>query len=257
MRWNLRISDLQKTCLAGQSPEAAPRDHMGCSGLVPQGDGFGTILPLDREINISSWLCLATFFLALPTIHDPICLGGAVRGQFALPLTMAFSLQMTLDEVLGRFAPLGHHALREVVCAAACLVLVLNTCVVRDARLVYTNNMVKQQEYALTMEIQQDIAEARGSFGDTVAFVGEWHPVMNASMQTGEVLGRSFYEWDTTVEGGTTRRILGLWETLGYEYANPSAEQLAEAEELAETMQAYPKESSVAMSGDLIVVKLS
>lgn len=87
------------------------------------------------------------------------------------------------------------------------------------------------------------------------------HPAeLNNSCIRGEVIGYSFFEWDTQVEPYgyfNTRRVLGFLHTLGANYVQGDMEQTKAALEYSESMSSWPAKESVTLHDGVIIIKLS
>lgn len=199
-------------------------------------------------------VCSFTFPFVLPFITG----GGLVRGQFSLPFVMALSIGISISII---FSSVRLNTKRSsiYVCLLQCCLslLFIRWCIVPDVRLMWTDAMVKRQQTLVTEEIVSKVHSVGGSSESRVVFLGQWHPKMNGSMKTGEILGKSFYEWDSQVQGGTNRRVLGYMRVMGYEFANPTNEDIAYAERIGSSIPVYPTTNYVVKYGDLIIVRLS
>jgi hypothetical protein len=80
---------------------------------------------------------------------------------------------------------------------------------------------------------------------------------MTEGMVQGETIGWSFYEWDSEKAYGSTERIIGLWNTLGYEYQTVDILSAEIGKNRAENMPVWPEKGSVSWDGDLVIVKIS
>ena len=200
------------------------------------------------------WILIAILFsLCAPLVLPFVTGGGVVRGQFALPFVMALSIALAISETANY---LSHIIMRRAFMILAAVAF-LHVCIAPGVRLMWTNSVVKQQEIQVTYELLEDIHAAGGKEGSTVIVLGQWHPSYNRSMVPGEVLGRSFFEWDAGVQGGTNRRVLGYWRTLGYDFAMPTLEEIQAAEAVANGKPSFPDPGAVWKTGNIIVVKLS
>jgi hypothetical protein len=112
---------------------------------------------------------------------------------------------------------------------------------------------------------QQDIILANRIFNkiDSLKIEGELeHPIVftgrirreqtleNIKMET---LGYSFFEWDN----GNPYRIYSFFKFLGYDFVRPDGEQIKTGLKCQKNMPSWPKDGSVALCDDLLVVKLS
>ena len=68
----------------------------------------------------------------------------------------------------------------------------------------------------------------------------------------GEFIGRSWFEF-----GGNSLRAIGFMNTLGYNYIEPTQEQISEGYEIAKNMDSWPNKNSVKFEDGLIIVKFN
>ena len=128
-------------------------------------------------------------------------------------------------------------------------------------RLNYTDSV----RYAGDVRIATSIMEEINRLEDEqhsypVIFIGKHHAELNNSCVQGELIGYSFFEWDTDVEPYSffsTRRILGFMHTLGGNYAQGNERQFANALEYSQSMNNYPTKGSIKLHDGCIIVKLS
>lgn len=199
---------------------------------------------------------LVTGLFLLSPLFLPILMGSmpVVRGQLALPFVVAFGIQF----LCGLWRSVIKKKKYTIVAVAVIAFLAFRWNIVTDNRLFYTDYVVRQQEYALTMDILSEIEKQDVAISPEtpVAIVGRWNPTYNESMIEGETLGKTFYNWDWYVENGVQNRVLHYWESLGYPYRTPTDQQSAEAKIKAETMPCWPNDGSVIYENGMVIVKL-
>ena len=122
-----------------------------------------------------------------------------VRGQLALPFVVAIGTQIIFEKISGR---LSNNMIIQMAVVGLLLLFTIRTNIMKDNRLLYSDYVVRQQEYALTEKIIGNIEETEADGNCAVVILGQWSPQYNPSMIQGETLGRSFYEWDAEVPGG-------------------------------------------------------
>ena len=218
----------------------------------------------------SSAYWIAGVILYLSPFLLPLYLGGAdqVRAQLALAFVIAFGwcylILLLRRMLLGRTAAAGRPArfslfsMRSAfpaACLLACLFGILQFG--QTVRLTYTAYEVYRQECEVSRQIAEAIEQTGAPEDAKVQFVGRLSPALTENMVRGETIGWSFYEWDAEKAYGSSERILGLWQTLGYEYQLISQEEAAGGMERAGTMPCWPEEGSVTWDGSTVIVRLS
>lgn len=229
-----------------------------------------TILRFSRDRHRPGYaVCLlAGVVLYLSPFLLPLYAGGPdqVRARLALAFVTAFGWYY----LIGQLKEVSKGVMKSAVgesftgCphSIICLAAVIIACVFgvlqygQTVRLTYTAHQVYMQECRLTDEIAERIALTGAPEDAAVQFVGSWEPEITEGMVRGETIGYSFYEWDQEMASGSTERILGLWETLGYEYCLIDSEMAPAGEAAAEAMPCWPEEGSVMWDGVTVIVKL-
>lgn len=206
------------------------------------------------------FLLFLFFSLMLTPFLMTIVCGGApaVRSQLVLPAMTGFLgwLNLYLSGLLKRErkgAPVT--GILWGVCLITALFQLQVTC-----RLYYTDSMRYEQDAALGRNMIARIEQVRGKEQLPVVFIGKREFKGNHACLEGEVIGRSFFDYDTEVEPAnywSTRRILGLLYILGGDYAMIDKERLPEAVRYSTYMPEWPAENSVQIWNGMIVVKLS
>lgn len=123
-------------------------------------------------------------------------------------------------------------------------------------RLNQTAYSVYQQEQALTEAICEAIQETGAPEDAKVQIVGRWSPVLTENMVSGETIGWSFYEWDADKAYGSTERVVGLWNTLGYRYQTVDIIAAADGVAAANSMPVWPEEGAVRWDGSTVIVRV-
>lgn len=212
-----------------------------------------------KGVRTAAWysMFITALFLASP-FFLPVVMGAvpAVRSQLSLPFVTAFGAQFLLG-VLGEAAK-GRRYLRTIAIGMVFL-LAFRWNIVTGNRLLYTDHVVRQQEYAVTQQILTEIQKCCGErWKETpVVILGSWEPAYNPSMLQGETLGRSFYNWDKDVENGVQTRVLTYWASIGYPCTAPTEEQSNRARQAASEMPVWPEQGSVRLYDGMVIVKLS
>ena len=122
-----------------------------------------------------------------------------------------------------------------------------------------TDYMKYQSEVALANKISDriDSLNLDNIFNYPVVFVGSMHPMNTPSETREDVIGSSFFEWDTPTPYGSNYRILGFMKTIGYQFRNPTLEEIEKGKTLAKDMRCWPNTNSVQFKDGIILVKLS
>lgn len=173
-----------------------------------------------------------------------------LRGQFVYPLLFAFCL--------GYITTLGKKLFARICCIISVFTAVGlgNT----TTQLFHTAVLSYEQEKAYSGLIYDRISQVAadaGLYTPRVVFVGTRGIALPGDSLRGDVIGKSFFEWDQGDYAGSTRRIMGFWIHMGYYIAPPTLEDAELARKEAEGMPCWPATDSVRVNGDLIIVKLS
>ncbi len=226
-----------------------------------------------RSPNGLAVYLLAGVILYVSPFLLPLYLGGAsqARAQLALPFVVAFGWSYLLYLLRESFAkqepakglqsetvPEGAPPARGRVLLAAALACMFGLVQLRQTIcLTRTAYEVYRQECVLSREIAGAVEASGAPEGAAVQFVGQWSPYLGEGMVRGETTGNSFYEWDAEKAYGSTERILGLWETLGYCYQPVDLPAAPAGCERASDMPCWPETGSVSWDGQTVVIKLS
>ncbi len=205
------------------------------------------------------------FYLALlaTPFMMTVLLGGtpAMRSQMVLPAMTGVLgyLGIWLAQAQG-FCPGRRQVVLLWGIVAVCLISGSAQARV-TAQLYYTDQCRYEQDAALGRSVIERI--------DQVMPKEETLPVMvvggrefsgNNSCVTGEVIGRSFFNYDREVEPvpfWSTRRVLGFLHTLGADYGIAPRERAEEALECSEDMPVWPAADSVQVKNGMLIIKLS
>jgi len=129
-------------------------------------------------------------------------------------------------------------------------------------KLYYTDEVRYHEDCQLAYSLKENIAGFTGlpNYGGVVVFVGKKNAALNGACLEGDLIGKSFFAWDTEVEPSgywSSGRIVGFLRCVGINYAAPSREQASKGMEAAKGMPDYPMEGSIMWYDDILVVKLS
>ena len=207
---------------------------------------------------------IAGVILYLSPFLLPLYLGGAdqVRAQLALAFVIAFGwcyLILLAFRLAEELRPQRERHSSMALAAAACAVALLFGAVQggQTLRLTYTAYNVYRQECALSEAMVEAIRQTGAPQNVPVQLVGQITPAFSDEMVRGETIGWSFYEWDSDKPYGSSERILGLWQTLGYEYQLISQDAADAGRERAASMPCWPETGSVSWDGSTVIIRLS
>lgn len=171
-----------------------------------------------------------------------------IRSQFSFQFVIAFGLYLIVSSI-------NKEWLQKIGLLAVLFIALGQSCVV--SRLLYTDYMKYQSEVTLANKISSRIESLNLDKTYPVAFIGKYHPNNTPTQLCGEVIGKSFFEWDASTKIGSNYRISGFMKTIGYDINMPSQEQIDAARETAKSMPSWPNTNSIKFDNGVIVVKLS
>ena len=214
--------------------------------------------------NKSVAVMLVFFYLAIliTPFMMTLLLGGspAARSQLVLPVVTGYLGYLCIwlfsrADSKGRFWRIAFS-----ITFAVCLISGLEQAKVTES-LYYTDRCRYEQDVAMGRDIIQRIRDVNlGNDNLPVIFVGgrEFHG--NHSCVMGEVIGCSFFNYDTDIEPvcfWSSRRILGFLHTLGADFNQAPESRIKEALEYSIYMPNWPYEYCVQEKDDMIIIKLS
>ena len=179
--------------------------------------------------------------------------------------------QLILPVMTGFLAYLNMALLQQTVfskeraglCAAAVLILICGAGSVGQARmtgaLYYTDRCRYEQDVDIARQLIRELKRVN-RWDLPVAVVGSLEFEPNNACVQGEIIGKSFFDYDTEVEPldyWSTRRILGFFHILGAEYEQLHADRMGEALEYSTCMAMWPEYNCIEICDDFVVIKLS
>lgn len=221
------------------------------------------VLGQHRGQKKGSLLMILFFYLAvmmMPFLMT-IIIGGTpvVRSQLILPVMTGFLAYLNVALLRQAAFPKGKAAL----CTAAALALICGAGGLEQARmtgaLYYTDRCRYEQDAAIARQLIRKL-QTVNRWNLPVAVVGSLEFEPNNACVQGEIIGSSFFDYDTEVEPldyWSTRRILGFFHTLGAEYEQLHADRMGEALEYSTYMAMWPEDNCVEICDDFVVIKLS
>lgn len=209
----------------------------------------------DKKRAFFAWI-LVLFAIIAPFYMTIICGGEPViRSQLVLPFAIAFmgyvSICMCPDM----------KKVIAIVIVATNIITVSEQCVM-TIRLNYTDKVRYEQDVKMSMELIDRIDEYQNADKSMpVVFIGKKPAKLEgACISTGDVIGFSFYDWDTDPEPysyHSTLRVIGFMSTLGTTYTEPDTGRMADAYEYSVNMKSYPDDGCIDVYDGMIIVKLS
>ncbi|MBD5451109.1 MAG: hypothetical protein HDR25_00565 [Lachnospiraceae bacterium] len=189
-----------------------------------------------------------------PLYMTVICAGEPVlRSQLVMPFALGF-----LAYVLILLA--GHNRRLMYALIVLCIIAGYGQLNV-TLRLNYTDMVRYESDVRIAASIMEEINKLEDdTHSYPVIFIGKHHAELNNSCVQGELIGYSFFEWDTDIEPYSffsTRRILGFLHTLGGNYAQGNEQQFGEAIAYSQGMNNWPMRGSIKLHDGYIIVKLS
>lgn len=195
----------------------------------------------------------ALFLLILSPVFFTVATGATqlLRVQFAYVFVFAF--------FLAGMTTFTRKSLSVLLCLAAIAVTLRQG--QSMTQLFHTAFVTYQQDKDLASSIHERIGQTAADLGledYPVVFVGTRSANLTVDAQRGQMIGVSFFEWDSASYCGSTGRILGFFQTLGYDEMHlPTEEQAAYAQEQAGSMPVWPATGSVQVSDGIMIVRLS
>lgn len=219
------------------------------------------------------WLLALIALLASP-LFMTIYMGEMLvtRAQFALPLAAAF-LGMYVIDGLSERGKRETKAQEQKRTAGVCVwarrlgivfvsVVLLGQCTY-NLRLAYTDQVRFEDDAAKTEQLLTLLAKANGGTLPTqpIAFVGYQQAELPKWCRRTEMYGWSFYEWDYDSKrpAGATHRIVGLIQAYTGAVLEEAVteEQLLAAAQMAQPLSDFPADGCIAVTDELVVVRLS
>lgn len=237
----------------------------------------GYLTGMDKDMNYTGWsskvflLVLAALMMVIITTKRPViqklillgCLVMLVLSPFSLNIVngkslpvrtlMAFPLMMGIVWML--LADQAHVIMKRVLVVLAFVLLLSHF--YWNTRLFYASYTSWQADKVMAARISERIMQLDISNkyeNPRVAFVGRYVRQHNVMFIKSAVIGASFFEWDK----GNSERIKSLFRTMGIEDLNlVTPDELEPLQNQIDKMPVWPRKGSVAIFGDIVVVKLS
>lgn len=205
------------------------------------------------------------FMMTLVLGHTP-----AMRSQLALPGLTGFLGYLSVVLTGGGEEKAGegrdgkgksrYYRAAFGIAAAVCLITGMEQAKVTES-LYYTDSLRSEQDIALGRALVERIEQVNPEgYNLPVIVIGGREFQGNRSCVTGEIIGRSFFNYDRDVEPiayWSTKRALGFLHILGADYDRIPMERVGEGVEYSLDMPRWPAEGSVRVINGMIVIKLS
>jgi len=189
---------------------------------------------------------VAPFYMTVLCALEPVR-----RSQMVMPFALAFVAYVLILQESG-----NKRAMLLILCMMTGYVQLSNT-----MRLNYTDNVRYESDVRTAHAIMEDLNElGEEAHAYPIIFIGKRPAELNNSCVMGDTIGYSFFEWDTEVEPRgfySTRRIIHFMHVLGGDYHRGNETHALKAAEYSKHMEIWPKEGSIAMQEECIIVKLS
>ncbi|MFD1411370.1 glucosyltransferase domain-containing protein [Lapidilactobacillus gannanensis] len=208
--------------------------NLGISAYIKHiYDGFiNNFLTLHNKYFF--WLLLLTFLISLVLV---VIRKRPNLGWQLLTIFLIFIFSLTSFLILGKITPIRvlfpsvpivaafftmfimlnirRNVFSNILFAAFVLVIFGQAKVTSD--LCYSSELVFQDDVLLTHQLVGDLhAEGVKNINNyQLAVIGDYHET-NPQILKGDVVGYSFYEWDHEMLRNSSRRVSGLWQSLGY-----------------------------------------
>lgn len=179
-----------------------------------------------------------------------------MRTQLGLGFVTGFYFQYAA----ARFGHEGKKHKKSLACAVLCLAILFSFHQsTKAADMFYTEYVQYQEDVRLALKISDriDMLDLGETPEEPLVFVGARSPRLNNSgIRNLENIGHSFYEWSFTTGYGSFI-MRNFMASIGYYYNSPTEEQIAAAEQAAQSMGVWPASDSVKLDNGVIVVRLS
>lgn len=190
-----------------------------------------------------------TFYLVMALLSPfflSILIGNVepIRAQFVLSYAMAFICSYIIINKKIDFLKL-----------LVVIIFLFNQIYITTS-LFYSDYIRYQEDTQLANDIAYRV-EPLMSENTKVVFIGAYIPKSNSIIIKGDVMGKSFFEWDANEIIGSNSRAINFMNTLGFHSDIPTPEEYEIAKEQSIDMDIWPSNKSVKEYDNLIIVKLN
>lgn len=205
-----------------------------------------------RKGNVLGILSLILIFLA-PFYMTILCgQTPVIRSQLVMPFVVGFFAYAVFD--------LRVEKKCFIYLALAVSIFTVYLQMKYTAMLHYSDQVRYESDVRIATRISERIDALENEANSyPVVFFGAYETRLNPSCIKGEVIGYSFFEWDSQTQPlgvQSTRRILCFMQSLGMNYGQANMEQTQKALEECMEMPAWPAQDSIQEKNNVIIVKL-
>ncbi len=193
----------------------------------------------------ASWITpfALLFVTASPPVH---------RSQFCFVLTIAFWGTIELG-LFSRYLTQKHTTDSSILLIITILVITVFPQIQKNTRLLYSDYMTMYEDEVQLWTIYYQALSEGAQEGYPIVFIDGKSNYMNESMLEEEVIGYSYFEFNTYY-GGT--KIIEAMRAYGMNVSSPTDDQRAFAAEVAEGMETWPHEGGITVRDGIIIVNM-
>ncbi len=178
------------------------------------------------------------------------------RTQFNYPYTIAFIFLLLMIFLQNKKA---HNIYLRGLVSLVILYFAYSQMMI-TGNLFYTDSVRYQKDVELAAKIQNRIESQEWYDKNkkyTLIFYGRIKNQTVNSYIKGEIIGKSFFEFDYKYHYGVSDRATAFLESLGYYYNAPTIAEFDEAKKYATTLPSLPNKNCIFNKENYIIVKLS
>ena len=180
-----------------------------------------------------------------------IILGGetAIRSQLSIPIVTALGIYFI-------YLYTDNEVHKKIYITVFGIIIAYQ--LITSVKLFISDYESFTQQRIIAENIEKELIENKISPDKTLVFVGNIL-ASGDDIIYGEVMGHTFFEWDSGSEIGSNRRIRNFLIALNQynKYELPNAEQYEEAKKKAQTMPVYPQKGYIQDCENYTIVKIS
>jgi len=207
------------------------------------------------------------FTVGAPFYMTVLCGGESViRSQLLLPFTLGF-MAYALMFVLTNTDIISNKCNPKLAKGIILLIIAINIITITQQailsiRLHYTDKIRYTYDEAFAYELIDEINKFQNEDKSLpVVFIGSRSSQLDSfCIDDGDVIGYSFFDWDTNSEPysyHSSLRIIGFLSALGTTYTEPDTAKMDSAYDYSLSMNTYPVSGGIVVYDGMIIVKLS